>query len=177
MKRALILAAAALCVTAAAHAQGVSKKYDWDDANKQSCMEPYAPAVPGPEETSLKELLEEVKPEIESFIEDSNRYLKCLSVQMAKAREDRDQETMKELVKAHNENVEYQQSVAGEYNATLKSLKEEAGLAVAGESGEDKDGAEGAGGSETGDAESGDGEGSADSILDKPVEEKEPSEG
>lgn len=131
MKRAIVLAAAGLCVAAAAHAQGsASKKYDWNDANKQSCMEPYAPAVPKAEETSLQELLDEVKPEIHAFIEESNKYLECIGVQIQKAREEEDEVKLKKLVKAHNDNVEYQKSVAGEFNAALLTLKEKAGLAV-----------------------------------------------
>lgn len=130
MKRALVLAAAALFMTTAAYAQGsVSTKYDWNDKTK-SCLEPYAPAIPKPEETNLKELLEEVKPEIQAFIDNSNKYLECLSVRLAAAREEGDKEKIKKIIKAHNDNVEYQQSVASEFNATLKTLKEQAGLAV-----------------------------------------------
>lgn len=142
MKRTLFLAAAGLCLAGVAHAQSVSKKYDWDNANSQNCMEPYAPAVPKPEDTSLKELIEEVKPEVQTFIEESNRYLDCLSIQMARAKEERDQEKIKTLVKAHNDNVQYQQSVAAEFNATLQALKQQAGQAV-GQTGASEPGGEG----------------------------------
>jgi Skp family chaperone for outer membrane proteins len=142
MKRALVFAAAAFCFTAAAHAQGkASKKYDWDSSSSQSCMEPYAPAVPKAEETTLQELIEDVKPEVRAFIDDSNKYLECLGVQLAKAREERDEAKIKKLVKAHNDNVQYQQSVAGEFNETLEALKEQAGLSLK-QTGGAKDGKE-----------------------------------
>jgi len=128
MKRALILAAAmALGVTGAAYAQGTaSSKSGWSDNSKISCLEPYAPAVPKAEDTTVKELKEKVRPDIEDFIKESNKYLDCIGLQIAKAKEEGDQEKLRELVKAHNDNVKYQKSIAAEFNNTVQALKAQA---------------------------------------------------
>lgn len=128
MNRTLSIAVVVVCLAGATPAHSAGSRMNWGDGNEVTCMEPFAPSVPKPDETTLEKMLDEVQPEVRGFIENAQKYLGCVEIKINKAREERDEAKIRKLVKQYNDSVDYQKQVADEYNAVLNELKRRAGL-------------------------------------------------
>ena len=125
----VLLLAAALCA-APALAQDAQLSAEEEEALREmaidineECSLPERPEVPQGDNVT-ESALTEVQGEVQSYVDEGNAYLECLSEQEAELGEDATDNERALIASMHNQVVEEMQAVADEFNAAVRSLGE-----------------------------------------------------